>query len=134
MGTVLGHEDGVGSSYGGDGSEKAGIISPPSSDAGLPLSSPLPLGQSCWEGVPTVTSPPIPHVLFAPCISIPTAHSRGASITSTALVTRVNALKPLCAKHIVGCVESWKRGDIVFTLKDLKSRLCLLTFRFSRYE
>lgn len=106
MGTVLGHEDGVGSLYSGDGSEKAGIISPPSSDAGLLLSSPLPLGQSCWEGVLTVTRPPIPHLLFAPCISIHTAHSRGASITSTALITRVNELKPLCAKHIVGCVEN----------------------------
>ena len=34
----------MGSSYSGDGSEKAGVISPPSSDAGLLLSSPLPLG------------------------------------------------------------------------------------------
>ena len=56
--------------------------------------------------VPTLTRSLIPRLLFAPCISIPTAHSRGASITSAALVTRVNELKPLCAKHIVGCVDS----------------------------
>lgn len=62
--------------------------------------------RAAERGVLTVTSSLIPHLLSAPRISVPTAHSREASITSVALVTRVNELKPLCAKHIVGRVDS----------------------------